>query len=310
MRADGACDMPRLSVLLPVRNARTSIGDAVRSTLADLPDDAELIVGDDASTDGTPEVLAGIDDLRLRVISCPGRGLSAALNTLLDATDSEFVARMDADDIVIRGRFHRQMRALQTADTVFTTVATQHGSGVPRPAWPVGIGAGEFGFHLLLTNPVAHSTMAARRAAIVDAGGYRAVPSEDYDLWLRLQSRGARMRRLATPGLVYRVHADQVTAADGWRMSSWQDDRTQQAFAELSERLLGVPQMRISSLAVAPLTRGAKLARMADFDRHFRSAVRRVPLPARAALLRRLAARAEWLWQRTDATPGLIGAAT
>ncbi|MGO1236351.1 glycosyltransferase family 2 protein [Microbacterium gubbeenense] len=302
--------MPRLSVIMPARNAGATVESAVRSTLHDLPADAELVVGDDASTDGMRYVLDRIEDSRLRVIDCPGRGLARALNTLLDATDSPLVARMDADDIVIRGRFRRQVRALATADTVFTTVTTWRGSGMPRPACPVAIGEGAFGFHLLLTNPVAHSTMAARRTAIDEAGGYRDVPSEDYDLWLRMQSRGAGMRRLAAPGIVYRVHARQVTATDGWRLSSWQDESTQHAFADLSERLLGAPQMRISALAIAPFSRGEKLARMAEFDRSFRAAVRLVPLPARTALLRRLAARSEWLWQRSDTAPGMIGAAT
>lgn len=302
--------MPRLSVIMPARNARSTVESAVRSTLDDLPVDAELVVGDDASTDGMRDVLERIEDPRLRIIACPGRGLARALNTLLDRTDSALVARMDADDIVIRRRFRRQVRALDTSDTVFTTVATWPGSGLPRPAWPIAIGEVAFGFHLLLTNPVAHSTMAARRAALVDAGGYRDVPSEDYDLWLRMRARGARMQRLAAPGIVYRLHEHQVTAADGWRLSSWQDASTQRAFADLSERMLGAPHMRISALAVAPFTRGEKLARMAEFDRSFRAAVRHVPFPSRAALLRRLAARVEWLWQRSDSAHGMIGAAT
>lgn len=302
--------MPRLSVLLPAKNAASTIEHAVRSTLEDLPPDAELVVGDDRSDDATREVVARVEDPRLRVVDCPGRGVAAALGTLLDASDSALVARMDADDVVLRGRFRRQLRALDDADAVFTTVAPWRGSGMARPTWPVGIGPDAFGFHLLLTNPVAHSTMAAGREAIVAAGGYRDVPSEDYDLWLRLQARGAVMRRLATPGILYRVHAGQVTAAEGWRLSSWQDPRTQDAFAALSRQLLGAPQMRISALAIAPLTRGEKIARMAEFDRSFRAAVRRVSLPARAALLRRLAARAEWLWARTETAPDLAGAAS
>ncbi|MGO1414460.1 MAG: glycosyltransferase family 2 protein, partial [Microbacterium gubbeenense] len=62
--------MPRLSVIMPARNAGATVESAVRSTLHDLPADAELVVGDDASTDGMRYVLDRIEDSRLRVIDC------------------------------------------------------------------------------------------------------------------------------------------------------------------------------------------------------------------------------------------------
>src|SRR5699024_5894599 len=114
--------------------AADTIGAAVRSTLRALPADAELVVGDDGSTDDTLARLDDIQDPRLRVTPGPGRGVAATLNALLSGVDSEFVARMDADDVVLPGRFARQLRALEDHDAVFTTVAEWRGSGLPRPS--------------------------------------------------------------------------------------------------------------------------------------------------------------------------------
>src|SRR5690606_22298546 len=239
----------RLSVIVPAYNAAGTIVSAIRSTLRALPADAEVVVLDDGSADDTAERARSIADRRVRVFSRPNRGVAATLSELLDATDSELVARMDADDIVLPGRFHRQLGAIAAGtDAVFTTVITW-GSGVPGVPRPSGIAPTEFGLHLLLTNPVAHSTMLARREVIVQAGGYRDVPTEDYDLWLRMATESARMRRLALPGLAYRVHPGQVTASAAWRRASWESPELAASYAALSERLLGTPARRITSLS-------------------------------------------------------------
>ncbi|MGO1319451.1 MAG: glycosyltransferase family 2 protein, partial [Galactobacter sp.] len=165
--------MPRLSVLMPAFNAQATVLPAVRSTLRALPRDAELVVLDDGSTDDTARVLSQLGDRRLRVLSRANDGVASGLNLLLQETDSDYIARMDADDLVLPGRFRRQLAAARDgADAVFTTVVTwnQHKLTPPRPS---AILPQDFGLHLLLTNPVAHSTLLARREAVDRVGGYR-----------------------------------------------------------------------------------------------------------------------------------------
>lgn len=244
--------MPRLTVLMPVRNGERTVGRAVRSTLADLPRDSELLVFDDASTDDTAGTLAMVRDDRLRVIhSAQPTGVAGGLNTLLAHSDSEFVGRMDADDICLRGRFVREARAMASMDVAFTTVVEfTDGTRIFRPNPPRRLGPAAFPLHLLLTNPVAHPTMFARRVAISDVDGYREVPAEDYDLWIRLAVSGAKLGRLALPGIAYRAHAGQVTLSQGWRLASWRNRLVAEAFEQLSERLLGRPLSRLTTMAV------------------------------------------------------------
>lgn len=292
--------MPRLSVLVPACNAADTIVRAVRSTLRDMPRDAEIVVLDDGSRDGTADVVRTVSDPRVRVISRPNRGVAVTLNDLLEATDSEFVARMDADDVVLPGRFGRELRAVDSAvDAVFTTVVTW-GTGLPRPPRPSSISAEDFGLHLLLTNPVAHPTLLARRTAVDEAGGYRDVPSEDYDLWLRLALHGARIGRLGVPGLAYREHPGQVTASEDWRRASWQSEEIARSYSALAEQLIGVPATRITALAFDPsLDLEARLLRFDRFAAAFERALPSHSRRAQRALRRKLAERRQWLSRRS-----------
>ena len=69
---------PAMSVLIPARNEEANIGPAVAAVLASIGVAFEVVVLDDGSTDHTAEILAGIADPRLRVLSggplCPPVG--------------------------------------------------------------------------------------------------------------------------------------------------------------------------------------------------------------------------------------------
>ncbi len=60
--------MPEVSVIIPARNAGQTIGYAIASVREQTMPDLEIIVVDDASTDGTGDVVRGIKDPRLRLL--------------------------------------------------------------------------------------------------------------------------------------------------------------------------------------------------------------------------------------------------
>lgn len=234
--------MPRLSVLMPAYNSESTVEKAVRSTLRALPSDAELRVMDDGSTDGTLRVLEPIAfaEKRLVVTAAPQNGgVARTLNSLLGASDSELVARMDADDVVLPWRFAVSSAVIERTrtDAVFMSVV-HNDAGRLRPMAPLPLGPRGVRAALLVGNPVAHSTMMARRSALDAVSGYREVPSEDYDLWMRLSADGYALRRTGTPGIVLRRHESQVTARPDFFAASAGDAATAHSHAELSRQAL------------------------------------------------------------------------
>ena len=102
---------PLVSILLPARNAEATLPSCIRSIRRQSLTDWECVIVDDGSSDGTLEAareLAHRDD-RFAVVPAGYRGLVAALNTGLAHCRGEFVARMDADDLMHRLRLEDQV---------------------------------------------------------------------------------------------------------------------------------------------------------------------------------------------------------
>src|SRR4029077_12223252 len=109
---------PAISVLVPARNLRPFIGEALASIQAQSRPVQEIIVVDDASDDGTDELLRALaqQEPRLRLLTGEGRGAPAARNLGLLAAGGQVIAFLDGDDIWPRDKIERQMERLLAAD--------------------------------------------------------------------------------------------------------------------------------------------------------------------------------------------------
>jgi glycosyltransferase involved in cell wall biosynthesis len=104
---------PQLTVLLPVYNAGGYLRRAVLSILKQTFIDWELLVIDDASTDGAVEGIADIADPRILIKrNSRNLGLAATLNVGIDLARGRYLARMDQDDIAYPERFTHQFEVL------------------------------------------------------------------------------------------------------------------------------------------------------------------------------------------------------
>ena len=217
--------IPRVSVLLPVRNGLPWIREALDSLAGQTLADFEIIAIEDGSSDGTADVLAGWSDERLRVISTGGVGIAAALNIGLQAARAPLVARQDADDISVPDRLEAQVEYL-VAHTDVGVVATAadyiDGRGAPvdndwvrtiRAHHDVAVSPEQIRELMPLTCCITHGSIVARTGVLRAAGGYRqeTAPAEDYDLWLRLLPR-TPIAKLPRRLYRYRVHESQVSA--------------------------------------------------------------------------------------------------
>jgi Glycosyl transferase family 2 len=110
--------MKRVSVIIPTFNYGEFIAEAIASVQVQTYPVAEIVVVDDGSTDDTKDVLASIDDPRLKVLRTPNRGVSTARNEGLAAATGEFISFLDADDRWRPAKTERQMSIMDSDPTV------------------------------------------------------------------------------------------------------------------------------------------------------------------------------------------------
>lgn len=110
---------PRISVTIPVYNGMPYLQQAVQSVLDQLGESDELIIVDNASTDGTPEYLRGLGDARARVITRNAtQDISSNWTEAIAETTGEFVKLICGDDLIEPGCLESQSRLLQDDESL------------------------------------------------------------------------------------------------------------------------------------------------------------------------------------------------
>lgn len=211
-----------------MRNAAQFLAEAMRSILAQTERDFEFLVIDDGSGDASLEIAKSLADARTRIVA-DGRhlGLVARLNQGLDTATTEFVARMDADDIAAPQRLARQLDYMDANPDIAICgswyTAFRDGRTVWQPRLPEN--HDRLRAFSLFGSPFAHPTVMIRRRPF-DAAGLRyddtMETAEDYDLWERA---GTSVRLANVPEflLSYRLHAGQVSAMQRKRQRAVSD---------------------------------------------------------------------------------------
>jgi glycosyltransferase involved in cell wall biosynthesis len=197
---------PAVSILMPVFNAAETLHECIDSILAQSLQAFELIAVDDFSTDDSVAILDSYDDPRIRVIENTEKGIVPALNAGLSHSRSEYVARMDADDVMYPYRLEKQLDAM-IADPAITLCATQarkfpedivKAGYVEYMRWQNAcLSERDIANQIYIESPFAHPSVMFRKSRIEALGGYiNGEFPEDYELWLRLFHAGETMMKL------------------------------------------------------------------------------------------------------------------
>ena len=162
---------PLVTVAMSVHNDARTLGAAIRSVLWQTFADWELIVMDDASTDGSQQILHQFRDSRIRVISeCERKGLAARLNQCVACAHGKYVARMDADDIAYPERFKRQVEFLDghpDVDLLGHGAVLFKGEGEVFGVYPYAGDHDEISQHPWWGFPLAHPTWMGKHSWFV-----------------------------------------------------------------------------------------------------------------------------------------------
>jgi glycosyltransferase involved in cell wall biosynthesis len=103
---------PLVSILIPCYNAAPWLSQTIDSALAQTWPHCEIIVVNDGSTDASLAVARSYQDRGVRVIDQPNAGQSAAFNTAMRAARGEYLAFLDADDLLDPEKISVQMNEL------------------------------------------------------------------------------------------------------------------------------------------------------------------------------------------------------
>lgn len=247
---------PRVSVIMPIWNAEPSaLRAAIRSVLDQTLTNLELLVLEDASARPASSVLDGIEDARVRHMLHESKSsMAAARNRGLRAARADIIAICDGDDVCRSDRLEKQSIYLdQHADVAvvgsWIEIIDERGIRGGQRRYPSSHDA------ILRAmpryNPLAHPSVAFRKSVVLDAGGYDESEEcicEDYELWSRLATAGARFANIEEDLLSYRVHAGaskrtrlQATLRDTIRIKQryWRRARSLRSRARiLGERVL------------------------------------------------------------------------
>jgi glycosyltransferase involved in cell wall biosynthesis len=181
-----------ISIILPCFNAEVHVARGVASVLEQTYRNLELIAVNDGSTDSTTSILSSIADPRLKVISQPNRGVSAARNRGLAEATGEFVAFLDADDTWRADCLERLHAALVRVPEAVVAYCGWQNLGLPggrgEPYIPPDYEVDRKWEYLLQACPWPIHAALARKEAVDVSGGFdeRFPTSEDHALWLRV----------------------------------------------------------------------------------------------------------------------------
>jgi glycosyltransferase involved in cell wall biosynthesis len=191
-------DLPDISVVLATYNRAAQLPRAIASVLAQDGPRFELIVVDDASTDGTRAYLKTLTDPRVRVIAAPHNlGPAGARNLGLEAARADIVAFLDSDDAYRAGRLALPLASF-AADPDLVCVlssAVKFDRDAPREARIPAVRLAPPAFEWALIAdliPVEATSMTVRRAAALAVGGFcdRLRLTEDREFLIRLARKG------------------------------------------------------------------------------------------------------------------------
>jgi len=178
-------------------NGARYIREQIDSVLAELEPQDELVVVDDASRDGTADILRGLDDPRVTVIARDrNRGYVRTFEEALSAATGDIVMLADQDDVWIPGRRALFVSALADADVAASNLVLL-GSDAPLPhpltrrPWRLRSDRSSHGRRNALrilagVAPYYGCAMAVRREAVGRILPFPPFLTESHDLWIAM----------------------------------------------------------------------------------------------------------------------------
>jgi len=209
-----------ISVVMPVYNGEKFLKEAIESILNQTYKDFEFLIVYDESTDGTLSIIQEFQKRDERVVLVYGDGerIIGALNKGIKKARGKYIARMDADDISLLTRFEKQINHMESLgldicgghSLLIDSDGTINGIGVmPRSHDLCGLS-------MMFRVPFPHPGVMIRKSFLTDHsleyGQSKYRTSEDFDMWVRMFSAGAKFGNIDDIVVQYRVLNNSLSA--------------------------------------------------------------------------------------------------
>ena len=219
--------MPKVSILLPFHDAKpVTLKRAVASAMNHHYDDYELVLVSNDNDEQNDDAAIFSDSLafhrkNVKYVIEQQKGIAFALNAGLQHCTGEYIARMDADDIMSVARLKLQSDYLDqhlhiglVSGLVNFESELAESKGYEEYVSQINSWRSEedIYMHRFVESPFAHPSVMFRRELIEKFGGYSTAPvPEDYELWLRWMHHGVRMAKVPFEVLTWHDHASRLS---------------------------------------------------------------------------------------------------
>jgi len=200
--------MPKVSVLIPCYNAAETLEETLQSIALQTYTNFEVVLVDDGSEDGTAGIINRWEGEHehIKALMTEHSGIIPTLNEGLQHCAGEYVARMDADDLMHPERLAKQAAYLdQHPETALVCTDVR---GFPEDELREGFrlyiewlnslqNFEDIQREMFVESPICHPSVMFRKEAVLRVGGYQEHGwAEDYDLWLRMIQAGMKIGKI------------------------------------------------------------------------------------------------------------------
>ena len=184
---------PSVSIIIPVYNGAKTIEKTLICALGQSYKNYNIIVINDCSTDSTLDILKSFNDPKIKIIDFEvNRVRSEARNEGIKASDSDYIAMLDADDIIYPNKLTTQIAFMQENDLVLSGTwaigIDDNGNRYPycHPVWDKQIKS-----TIIKSNAFVQSTIIGKREVFLEFGGYdsKLAGPEDYNLYIKITKK-------------------------------------------------------------------------------------------------------------------------
>lgn len=208
----------KISIIMGIYNCEATIEDALKSLMCQTYKDWELIMCNDCSTDNTVKIAQTYSDMFdniLLIHNSKNEGLAFSLNHCLEYVDSEYVARMDADDLSLPTRLEKEVNFLEN-NKEYALVSCAMICFDSEGDWGVQVNPEKpTKKDFIYGSPFCHAPVMMRRIILNNIGNYTVKKflrrGQDYYLWHKFYYLGYKGYNIQEP--LYKMRDDENAAS-------------------------------------------------------------------------------------------------